>query len=641
MTVIQDLANKITSARDAYWRSASVISDREYDALLEKLKKLDPNHPLLTSIESETVASNGAIQHVRRMYSLGKVYTWEDLVKWAESVARNEDELFLIQPKYDGMSIELVLDPRSGSRLVTRGNGIVGNDVTDHAVLMSYADTVDVDTSDTPALVCHSVVDMLSDPARTDVKVRTCELVVVKKVFDGYRDKLTAVPYKTRRNMASGILNTQMTPSLDKFGPLCVLVDHDAYSIPVTLKDLRKHARDYESDVMGFCGIATDGTVFKLADRKYSESLGYTEHHPRGQIALKMTMREAEAVVKNIVWQVGEQHVSPVCEFDPVELDGVSISRASAHCAQFVNENNLCIGSTVTIIRQGGVIPKVIDVDTPDGLKASVPVTCPDCGQPLKEDGAFVSCTNDTCPSRIAAKIVRGLNILGLKGVGPSLARLAVGELMVANIMEWCTELLDWKNDPVRFSKERLENQRVFTAAQISTLMRVTDLMTAGATASTLLKSVCIPKVGDMFVSSVNAYAGGVLKLMESKSVEAMCSRLRGKPGINDDALGRFFEWCTDHWMDFVDYMKLFKIVPEPVTQHTTSVKGTICMTGSGPKPRDELRRMAEQYGWLTTDNVNQCDVLVCSDPSSKSSKMKKARERGKTIKSYEEFFNL
>ena len=124
---IAQLEEQISTANDFYWNKQDqgpIIDDFTYDKLVEELKKLDPDHPLVTKIAEKTNAGV-KVKHVKPMLSLDKVYSWEDLVKWCTKVARSENEMFCFSPKYDGLSLEIV-----NGRLITRGDGEVGNDIT-------------------------------------------------------------------------------------------------------------------------------------------------------------------------------------------------------------------------------------------------------------------------------------------------------------------------------------------------------------------------------------------------------------------------------------------------------------------------------------------------------------------------------
>lgn len=617
MTVVESLQQKIQSANDAYWKKGKpIMSDPQYDKLVEKLRKLSPNDPLLNLVGDDAIPGE-KIKHERQMLSLAKVYSWDDVVRWAAGVARSENEIFLLSPKYDGMSVEI----NSAKRLVTRGNGVIGTDVTHIAPYTEFV---------MPASVRgHRAVG---------------EFLITESNFRKLKQLPEFSEYKTPRNAASGVLNLKSdNPVLKKIAPRTFTwIFHQYHEEAVTLKQLRDRGTQMrlERELYGWRGCPCDGIVIRLKDNAYANSLGTTCHHPRGAVAWKASEEEADVVVKRIVWQVGENHVTPVCEFEaPVNLDGVTVSRVTAHGKDFVVDNNICVGSTLTIIRQGGVIPKIIRVNTPNGLKCEIPTVCPDCGQPLKVDGAFVSCTNDECPSRIACKIVRGLSILGLKGVGPALARKVIVELYIPNIMVWAEELAGLRASPELWNDKWISRQTKFTATELTTLMKITSVMDAGATASDLLKSVCIPEVGDMFVRAVNKYAEGVSHLVSVDTVEQIRNMLTNKEGVNQDALDNFISWMTEHRDDFVRYMGLFKLLPEIQETPTNNAKGVVCFTGAGPKPRKELEQLAKRMGYTVTDNANSCTVLVCADPNSSSGKMKKVRAKGGTVMSYTEFF--
>lgn len=617
MTVIESLRQQIQNANEAYWKhNKPIMSDKKYDKLVEKLVKLSPDDPLLSLVGDDAVPGE-KVAHERQMLSLAKVYSWVDVIRWAFNIARSEDELLMFSPKYDGMSVEI----NSSKRMITRGNGMIGTDVTHIAPYTEFV-----------------------IPAELRGRRVVGEFLITETNFRKLKQLPEFAEYKTPRNAASGVLNLKAdNPVLKQIPPRTFTwMFHQYHEVAVTLGQLQdvKTQAKLEQELYGWHDCPCDGIVIRLADNSYANSLGTTSHHPRGAVAWKATEEEADVVVKQIVWQVGEAHVTPVCEFEePVELDGVVVSRVTAHGKDFVVANNICVGSTLTVIRQGGVIPKIIRVYTPKGLTYSIPDKCPDCGQPLKVEGAFVSCTNDNCSSRIACKIVRGLSILGLKGVGPALALKVIGEMYITDIMTWANEIAELKSSPELWNDKWLKRQTKFTASELATLAKLTYLMKSGVTASVLLKSVCIPEVGDMFVTAINKYAGGVISLMNISPVDRIYDVLAGKEGVNADALTNFMRWVEQHHEEFVNYMALFNILPEQAPSQDGATKGTVCFTGAGPKPRTELAAIAKQQGYAVTDNANLCTILVCADPNSTSSKMKKVRAKGGVVMSYDEFF--
>ena len=628
MTKIEELRMKILAANKAYWQDAKpIISDVEYDKLVNTYAKLCPNDPITNKVDAD-MSYGVKVKHKEKMYSLGKCYDFDSVLAWLSKYARNEDELIDCQVKMDGLSAELV-----DGRLVSRGDGEIGNDISH---LIPYIDV----WMDLSKDVKESASFMINAPYWKSKRI-VGELLITNKDFARAQTASTLNQYKTPRNMAAGLCNQKPETIRDLMtqfrGKLLTLVSHEAYSITRTLCQLRKEISTIATKLRGYKDLPCDGVVFKFHDRDYAKSLGFTAKYPLGALAYKFAEDQVDVVVKNIVWQTGELHVTPVAEFDPVELDGVVIRRVTLHCAQFVKDNNVCIGSVLTIIRQGGVIPKVVNVVTQAGLKYSWPTKCPECDGVLQVDGAYLSCTNDNCTARIAARITRGLKILGTLGIGPSLVLQVVKDFMIPDIMTWFDEVND----------SELLRSKGYTAFQINSLCAsINKILTNPIDSRKILCSVCIEDVGNQFADSVNNYAGGIIHLIDAIDPGDVWSKLSTAPGINTRALTNFCSWYKQNATAFSEYAKKFNILPikkqdvlDELIDRVRDIRRRVyCFTGAGHRPRSEYEAICDAKGHSYTENANQCDVLVAADPNGNSGKLRKARAKGTRIISYDEF---
>lgn len=639
MTKLDQLRLQIKEANEAYWvRNHPIISDVEYDRKVEELRQLSLNDPLLDELGSEELTDD-KITHLKPMLSLAKYYKWTDIISWASSVARSDDELFMVSPKYDGLSVEFY-----NNRISTRGtNGLVGNNISHLMPRIGVIFDFQPDGEGSYLKNGMSLIDYVEhqDDAYGDDRF-VGELLISHHWFDHLKHQFPEFvgDYKTCRNLVAGFANSKEDSDMANISagsqPVHVadLVLHRAFEIPVTLREL-KAGRNLEAEIRRFINdpkvdYPIDGIVLRLADDQYAESLGVTRHHPRGSMSFKFTSETVQVTVKNIAWQVGEEHVSPVCEFDPTPIDGVLVKRATAHNAQWVEDNKIHVGSVITIERRGGVIPKVIAVED-DGMPAvRPPEWCPACGGHLVRDGKFLSCTSPTCKGKIVNKITRGLEVFGIKGIGPALATKAINQLEIVDIMDWCTIFGNRTQEHL----DDLSNLQ-FTKNELSILTRISEVMIGGVTPEQLLASVCIPKCSTEFVTTVEKNCGGIMSLIQIVPCDRMYDEIVDKCKL--DAVTNFMVWMELYREKFVMYTKLFKIVePAPVTE----VRGIVCFTGAGPKPRQELASLALKHGYQCTENPNQCSILVASDPNGSSTKLVKARKRGTKIISYDEFLN-
>ena len=651
MQHLEQLRLQIKKANDAYWRDAApIMSDVAYDKLVENLRQLNPNDPLLSELGHEELGKN-KIKHLKPMRSLDKLYTWKGIVSWAESVSRSEDEVFMVSPKYDGCSIELY-----HGKISTRGkDGIVGNDISHLIGHIGIIFSAEMDPKDHKAELVGMDLDtyLENDDDFYDKGRVVGELLVSHRNFDRLKHNYPELfsKYKTCRNLVAGFANSDYNSEISNLscGSRCVhiadLVNHRAFEIPVTLREL-KAGRNVQAEIMQFINdpnvdYPVDGIVLRLADDEYAESLGVTAHHPRGSMSFKFTSEQVQVTIKNIAWQVGENNITPVAEFDATPLDGVMVKRATMHNVEWMEDNKIHVGSVITIERRGGVIPKVLFAED-DGQPAAVPPQwCPSCGKLLTRKGKFLTCTNEECQGRLVNKIIRGLEVFGLKGVGPALAIKAVTLTGVKNIMEWVATFGYRDDEHLNRLKELSYNkpteQVKFTNNELSILTQLAEIRTAGVTPDQLLASVCIPKCSTEFVTAIEQECGGIMNLLQIVPCDMMYGHIVNKCKL--DAVTNFMVWFELHKEEFIEYTKLFKIV-EPAKK-PAHIQGVVCFTGTGPMPRKELQALAINSDYQCTENANQCTILVAADPYGNSGKLQKARKAGIKVISYDEFLNM
>ena len=633
MTILEQLQAKIDAANEAYWKqSKSIISDQEYDKLIEKLKKLNPHDPRLEYVGQEDSTGRIKVRHAEHMYSIAKIYSYEDLVNWCKKVARSPSEMFAVSCKYDGLSVEY-----NRGKLITRGDGDVGTDITHLRQFIN----VRMNFMDGRAKMSDYLFDGQPHPRFVgELLVPTYHFGYLKAHFPELFKE-----YKTPRNLASGFANLKTTeplaPLVEKgeylvaTTPVCDLVWHKAYEMDLSLTDIVERRVDFINELRDYKGMPCDGIVVRLVDEEYGKSLGVTAHHRNDYIALKFKEEEADVMIKDIIWQVGERHVTPVATFDPVELDGVKVSNVTLHNPDFIEKNCITRSSVLTIIRQGGVIPKVIRVGRMvtgnpqvDNTPFPMPDLCPCCQSKLVREGAYLSCTNPACTARVSSKIDRGLKILGYKGVGPYLATEVTKDLYLRDIIDWFEEANDYE----------VLRAKAYNANDIQIVLNSIDLtLKRPVLPSTLLRAMCIEDVGQMFTDLVvRNVEGGVLGLVETVPADEADKKLIDA-GVRSDGRTAFMLWFEENKERFLEFIKLFDLLPEKPPVVNASAE-TYCFTGTGPKPRNELAGCAIAKGHSVTENANQCTVLVCADPNGNSGKLKKARAKGIKIISYDQF---
>ena len=446
-----------------YVRDSPEVSDEEYDRLFRELRDLEERHPELVAPDSPTqrvagqpLASFPTIEHAAPMLSLDSDQAEAALRRFDERVRKGlgpeADVAYTLEPKLDGASIELVYRDGRLHQASTRGDGRVGEGVTENVRTIP---AVPLRLHDRP----RAVPPFLA--VRGEVIMRVAE-------FEKLNERLLAEgkePFANPRNAAAGALR-QLDPQMTKARPL----DLYAYDIllaegfPETtqgevlaaladwgfrVNELTQRAATadeivaYHADLerrRDDLGYEIDGVVVKLDDLPARERLGWTSRHPRWAFAFKFPPRKEVTKVLSIVTSVGRTGVvTPVALLLPIELGGVTVSRATLHNREEVARKDIREGDRVRVQRAGDVIPQVVERLEPEGEGADqaherapvwrMPAECPSCGTPLVERGPFTVCPNGfRCPAQLAGRIIHlgARDALDIAGLGDETAKLFV-----------------------------------------------------------------------------------------------------------------------------------------------------------------------------------------------------------------------
>jgi DNA ligase (NAD+) len=305
-------------AKQYYEEGSSPLTDAEWDAMYE---------------DDETVGyeSGGEVKHIFKMLSLQKTFSLVDLEVWEKQF----DSTCVRSPKLDGSAISLQYENGELVRAATRGNGVVGVDVTEKSLLLvpkeiCIAGTVQID---------GEVVVPKSIPNARNYAAGSLNLKDIREFEERADNGLKFVAYDLRSTKATVQVTswTQLMGALSGEGFITIMDSG--------LEDI----------------YPTDGEVYRVNNLVEWREQGSTAHHPRGSIAYKIQEKGVETTLLDVVWQVGKSGVvSPVAMLDPVVIDGAVISRATLHNIQYINDLNLEIGCRVEVIRSGKIIPRIV-----------------------------------------------------------------------------------------------------------------------------------------------------------------------------------------------------------------------------------------------------------------------------------------
>ena len=478
---IRELREILTEAAAAYYhRGESSLSDSEFDRLFEELRQLEAKHPDLHDAESPTqrigapLESGSDLQsaeHIAPMLSiesLTSVEAVEEFVDRARDVLEldeGEPLRWVLEPKFDGVSASLLYEKGKLVRILSRGDGRVGEDIT-HNLRTSPDVPLELKGGD-------------EVPERVEVRGEVLLSKARFEVLRDYSETTGGTVFRNPRNTVAGTLK-QLDPSIANRRGLefvCWGVGALEGGTAETYDELRQHLAGFGlrmGEPLGFADnpndIVTyhddvetdreslpfemDGIVAKVNRLDLQRRLGRTARTPRWMLAYKFAAQRAATRVDSIKAQVGRTGVvTPVAELEPVELAGVTVRRATLHNWGLLEERDVRVGDLVDVERAGDVIPAVVHVHTEKRGAASKPVErpshCPTCGTGLEDDGPRLYCPNLACPDALRERIVHlsSRRALDIERLGPK----NVDQLMSAGLLRQLEDVftLDQKCDDI------------------------------------------------------------------------------------------------------------------------------------------------------------------------------------------------
>lgn len=430
MDNINTIVEMLERANEAYYNDTPIISDEEFDALKDKLAVLDPSHPFLEKVGAPvTLGAWPKRKHASFMGSQAKVNEKHEFDHWHNdfifSVASGEkDERVAVSHKLDGSTIVLTYVDGILKHATTRGDGEEGEVITSNVLKMQN--------------VKKRLPEQFSGDLRGEVMLETATFL---KVF-------APAGYKNARNSANGCARDKKGGS--KLKHLKVIYfdalpanpnffyDHmggterdkqdliESYGLEyvhtdyMTYGDVWKYFEAFDRAALPY-GI--DGLVCKVMDLREQEVFGVTSGRPNGQIAIKFESPTAKTFVNDITWQVGlSGRITPVAELEPVDLDGVTISRSTLNNLDYIEALGLEIGDEVVVARLNDVIPGIIEVTQKANNKGGInqPTVCPSCESVLERDGAYIICPFVECAGAVFGDMAVWIRTQNILGFGPS-----------------------------------------------------------------------------------------------------------------------------------------------------------------------------------------------------------------------------
>ncbi len=646
---IRELVNKLNEYSKAYYvLDAPKISDKEYDELYDELLRLEEQSGIILP-DSPTQRVGGdplpcfePHTHIHRLWSLDKVRTREDLIDWGRRVERIAESQHLprvkyaLEYKFDGLTINLTYE---GGRLITgatRGNGIVGEDIT-------------------PQIKTIRTVP-LTIPFKGKMEVQG-ECYMKLSVLDEI-NKTTDEKLKNARNAAAGALRN-LDPRITakrRLDCYCYNVGYIEGKKLETQDEMLGFLRENGftvSDYLVFCDdietvcdeidkaeesrphldFLIDGMVVKVRDFATREALGATEKFPRWAMAFKFAAEETTTTVRDITWEVGRTgKLTPRASFDPVELAGATIRHATLNNFDDIQRKRVGIGSRVFIRRSNDVIPEILSAvegDVPE-RQVEKPTVCPACGAHVEHRGVHLYCTNSlSCAPQIAGRLAHyaSRDAMDIDTFSEKTAALFVEELKLKSI----PDLYD-------LGPQDYMGLQGFGERRINNLMAAIE-RSKDCTLGAFIFAIGIPNVGAKTAKDL-ARRFGTIEALRSATVE----QLTEVPDVGEIVARSIVEFFADPSIATqVDRLLAHGVKPRPEeVQQDSPISGkTIVVTGTLEKlDRRQAEALIESLGGKAAGSVSKKTDYVLAGESA-GSKLTKARELGVRVLNEQEFFEL
>jgi DNA ligase (NAD+) len=643
-----------------YVKDAPEISDAEYDRLFKELQRLEEQHPELASPDSPTRRVGGqpaekfpSVEHLAPMLSLDSDASAEAVARFDERLrkALPDDRVsYVIEPKLDGLSVELVYENGLLVRASTRGDGRRGEGITENVKTIRSV----------PLRLRRGK----GAPAIPDTLAVRGEIVLRVDGFEALNERLIAEgkePFANPRNAAAGSLR-QLDPTITASRPLEAYVYDVLFASSLDTKtqwevhealiawgfrvsDRVARAADlaalaeYHSETMeqrDDLPFEIDGVVIKLDDLRARDEVGSTSRHPRWAFAWKFPPRAEITRILSIIASVGRTGVvTPVAIMRPVEIGGVTVSRATLHNREEVARKDVREGDLVRVQRAGDVIPQVVERVSEDdherGDEFRMPAECPSCGTELEERGPFSVCPNSFgCPAQLVGRIQHfgSRNALDIEGLGEETAKLLVEHDLVKRVP-----------DLFELTADQLMELEGFAELSANNLVDAIDAARSTELAR-FLYGLGIPEVG-VAVARDLARAFGDMESLRSADAET----LETVDGVGPIMAGRITEFFAEphnaeNLERLLSYMRELAAPERPVVGGALEGKTFVFTGGLDSMSRSDAKKRVEALGAKATGSVSKkTDYVVAGeDPGSK---LEKAEKLGLTVLDEKGFLDM
>ena len=644
---LKELIEQANKYRDQYYNEGnSDISDAEYDKLVEKIEEFEritgyvsEDSPTLTVGFEVKSALEKVTHEYPPMLSLAKTKEYTKVVEFLDGRPG------VVMGKMDGLTCRLTYDSGILTRAETRGNGEVGEDITHNArVIPSIPTTVPYNG--------HYVVD-------GELIIKGADFEVLKDKFVDNKGKT----YKNARNLAAGsarlldsikcaerslvfvawklVHGPKMTSFNSSLGylSLCGFRVTPWLSVEnaneVSIKDA---IRTITVQCKNINDYPIDGCVISFDDLDYLKSLGFTSHHCRGQFAFKFKDDDYPTTLEYVDWTIGKTGVyTPTAVFEPVDIDGTEVSRASLHNLTIMENLGLSQGCSIAVYKANMIIPQVKEVLEDGYGPIDIPTICPECGEELTvecdNESKFLVCHNKMCRGRVI-KLLEAFVARNAMDI----ANLSTATLTTLYNLGLVNGFMDiYELHRYRFTLESIAGMG---KTSVNNILKSIE-KSRNIKLENYLVALSIPNVGLATAKLISEHFNGSIEELNNAILNNF--DFSTLPGLGETSNEDIYNWCGENdIMELTKYISFIKPEKKEIVNTNNPINGkTFCITGTFDRPRSEIQALLESYGGKSVSGVSKkTDFLFAGE--SAGSKLTKAQELGTTIiTDYKEFLGI
>lgn len=609
----KEIVEKLMAAKEKYYAGKSVMTDFEFDAMEDMLRKQDSSNDYFTIVGSEVKGNiKQKVKHEVPMLSCDKAQNIGEALAWVKKIGV-ENEIIIGEPKIDGMSAGIVYDNGKFKHVASRGDGITGQIIT-HIV----------------GQIATVIAKTINLKGRVEIRG---ELYLPKN------SKIPNPENKPLRNMCTGLVGRKgENHSLDdlKFVHFVAyqIVGSDMDSESMKMKWLGKYFETVECKLLKVAEIEnyyneyldtlrsewnyeTDGLVLVVDDNTKWESINSKyeiSHHAYHNLAFKGPSEAKETILTGIEWNVSRQgKLIPVALFESVNLGGANTSRCTLNNYENVLRLKLHKGDKIIISRQNDVIPMLRSVLTIHAKHSEylIPTHCPSCDSKLKVDGIQLICNNKDCKEQKILIVSHWVTNIGVENFSESSVRILFESKKIKSISDLYKLTAKDLSDVPGFGDSKTKNLfEQLGKTKEMTLAKYIDLLSIDLVGEKAVKKLGINTIEDFLNFSDDTYVIG-------KNI---------------------MEYVKENNAYIKELLSVVKIKQEKEVDKNAR---KVCFTGAGPKSRNDLVKDIQAKGDVYSDSVSKdLNILVCDDVNGSSSKIQKAKKLGVKIMTYPEYFN-